>query len=62
MNKIELAEATYRKALALIKDERQRKHATCVYAEFVAKKMGDAKRACELQRNGGCPESACGQQ
>ena len=48
--KTEQAEQWYPKALALDPDESRRKANTCLYAEFVEKKLLNAARACELQR------------
>jgi Flp pilus assembly protein TadD len=58
MGKPELADAAYERSLALQTGE-QRCRSTCAYADFVQTKKNDAKRACEQQKEAGCPRSAC---
>jgi len=53
-----LADAAYQKSLALQTGE-QRKRSTCIYADFVQSRKKDAKKACELQKEAGCPPTAC---
>ncbi len=53
-----LADAAYQKSLALQTGE-QRKRSTCIYAEFVHSKKQDRQGACKLQKEAGCPTSAC---
>jgi len=47
--KTDLADVWYQKALAADPDEERRKSSYCIYAEFVEKRLKDAKRACKLQ-------------
>ena len=56
--KIDLADAAYQKALPL-QSAGYRTQASCTYAEFLEQRKKDLPRACELQRQGGCPTSAC---
>jgi tetratricopeptide (TPR) repeat protein len=49
-DKIQLADQWYQKALSLDTDAKRRRTNTCLYAKFVEKKLGDPKRACELQK------------
>jgi len=56
------ADQWYQKAISLEQDQEQRKKNLCLYGEFVEKKLGDTKRACELQK-ANCKageQSACG--
>jgi Flp pilus assembly protein TadD len=57
--KVDLADAAYKKALPL-QTASYRKQASCTYAEFLEQRKKDRTRACEMQRQGGCPTSACG--
>jgi tetratricopeptide (TPR) repeat protein len=56
-----LADQWYQKALALETDADRKRQNECGYAEFVHKKLHDAKRACRLEKSN-CPadqQSAC---
>jgi len=53
-----LADAEYRRSLAL-RTGADRKQSTCIYTEFLADRKKDKKRACELQKQAGCPPVAC---
>jgi tetratricopeptide (TPR) repeat protein len=61
MGKTEQAEQWYPKALALDPDASRRKSNTCLYAEFVEKKLLNTARACELQKTNCAPseQTAC---
>lgn len=58
--KLDLADASYQKALTLLPTE-QLGESACVYAEFLEKRKEDGARACKLQREHGCSPSACTQ-
>jgi len=45
-----LADEWYQKALPLMKDPEELHHSTCIYAEFVATKLNQTARACEMQK------------
>ena len=49
-SKIQLADEWYQKSLQIDTDPERRRSNTCLYAKFVAEKLHDPKRACELQK------------
>jgi len=61
MDKVELAETWYQKALALQSNLDQRRQQNCMYSSFVEHKLHDAKHACEIQKENCPPEqqTAC---
>jgi Flp pilus assembly protein TadD len=59
MGQLDLADAAYRRALSLQTGEAERADAACMYSEFLHKKRGDSKGACELQQKWACFQAAC---
>lgn len=49
-NKFDLAEKYYVKSLSLESNVNKKKELSCVFAEFLEKKLEDLDRACELQK------------
>lgn len=56
--RLKQADAAYQKALALQPDA-ERAKAACLYAEFLATKRKDPSRACAMQQQHECEQSAC---
>ncbi|MGB8930100.1 MAG: hypothetical protein WCC48_02490 [Anaeromyxobacteraceae bacterium] len=56
--RLEKADAGYRRALPLLPEAR-RKESACLYAEFLATKRKDWRRACAVQQEHDCEQSAC---
>jgi tetratricopeptide (TPR) repeat protein len=57
----EKAETWYQKALALDSDAERKKNNSCMYAEFIERKLHDLPRACSIQKQD-CPsekQTAC---
>jgi tetratricopeptide (TPR) repeat protein len=46
----ELADKWYQKGISLDTDPARRKESSCLYGEFVEKKLHDSKRACSLEK------------
>lgn len=63
-NQNELANRWYQKGLALLTDKKQLAGSTCLYGQFLDKKLHDRERACSLEKNNCAPneQSACGNQ
>jgi tetratricopeptide (TPR) repeat protein len=58
---IALADQWYQKALSLMTDSDQRKQSSCLYGEFIEKKLDNRPRACTLEKEN-CPadqQTAC---
>ena len=58
MDRLKQADAAYQKALVL-QPEAERAKSACLYAEFVVTKLKDWRRACSLQQQHECEQSAC---
>ena len=50
-DQIDLAEQWYQKGLSLMADQQMLAESNCLYADFVQKKLHDAKRACALEKD-----------
>jgi tetratricopeptide (TPR) repeat protein len=62
-DQIALADQWYQKGLALQTESKQLKDSSCLYAQFVERKLNDIKRACLLERKScdAAKQAACSQ-